>query len=321
VAIVVIALLALVNLALPTQWAQLTMHHGPFAAVAGIHPLNGPFQHPAALSRFSVILAVACLAYLFVVRARFSVLLLLVIAAGLAVLSFETKSLVGLILVAVLFAIRFARVRGVVVVVCLAPLVIAALAPLLVRFIGRDVTAYVVQTSARGRLTTGGADIANHYFPFGAGLGRWASSTAATDYSPEYVARSFQHVYGLGPGTAGKFLNDTQWPAIYGEAGWIGGAAFALGLILMLVALLRRTSRNEDVLVRWLRVAGVGWMIALIVESAVAPVFVSTPSFPFVFAAAGIIASIRRDGLLPDPIRVLRPSAAGGAARPATATR
>ncbi|MGN6743741.1 MAG: hypothetical protein ACTHJL_10660, partial [Amnibacterium sp.] len=165
VATVLIGLTAIVNLALPAQWAQLTMHHGPLAAVAGIHPLNGPFQHPAALSRFSVILAVGCLAYLFVVRARFSVVLLLVLAAGLAVLSFETKSLVGLIVVAALFAIRFARVRGAVVILCLGPLVVAALAPVLVRFIGRDVTAYLVQTSARGRLTTGGAEVANQYFP------------------------------------------------------------------------------------------------------------------------------------------------------------
>lgn len=296
-ALVVIAVTVLLNLLIPGTWAALTTGTSGFRGLAGLPAVNGPFQHPAALSRFCVILAVAALAWACTVRASAGAVVAIAGAAVIAVLTFQSKSLVGLVVVAVLLLLRFARARGWVALICLAPLAVAVALPPAFASVFRDVQSYVVPTSARGRLTLGAVDLAQRDFPFGAGLARWGDSQAASSYSPEYVAAGFQTVFGLGPGKDGQFLNDTQWSAIIGEAGWFGAAAFTIGLLCMLWSMVRPTSVGEAPEARWIRTTGILWMVALLIESLVAPVFVSTPSFPFLFAGAGIVASIRVNGL------------------------
>lgn len=283
---------ALLNLALPGFWAQLTTGGPPISYMGPIPALNGLFQHPAAFSRFCGVLAVAGLVYGLVVRRSLANTVLVVASGGLAFLTFQVKSIVGLIATLATVGSRFLRPAVVAGLLCAGPIIAAIVVPPLFQLIGSDVQTYVFQDSARSELTRGGATLAAQYFPFGAGFGRFGSSTAADFYSPLYYQLGFAHRFGLSP-DSDQFLNDTQWPAIYGETGWFGTACFVLGMVSMLVCLLRRSSPDEEPLVRWIRITGVGWMILLLVESAAGPVFVSPPSFPFVFAAAGIAASFR----------------------------
>jgi hypothetical protein len=309
-AIVVMAFSAVLNLAFPAAWAEFTTGRPPISYIGPFPAINGAFQHPAAFSRFAGVLAVGALVYGLVVRRSLANTILLLVSGGLAFLTFQVKSIVGLLATLAAVGTRFLRPVGVAALLGVGPLVALLTVPPLAALIGGDIDIYLDQDSARSMLTTGGITVAAQYFPFGAGFGRYGSSTAAEDYSPLYYALGFPGRYGLGPGPdSGQFLNDSQWPAIYGETGWFGAFCFAAGLACMLVALLRRVQAREDRLVRWLRITGVGWLILLLVESAVAPVFVSSPSFPFVFAAAGVIASLRVDAR--DGADLSRPPFAG----------
>lgn len=283
---------ALLNLAAPGPWAQFTTGGPPMSYVGPLPAINGFFQHPAAFSRFSGALGVAGLVYGLVVRRSLANTILVAASTGLAFLTFQVKSIVGLLATLTAVGGRFLRPAVVAGLLSVGPLLVVVAAPPLATVIGSDVQTYVFQDSARSELTRGGATVAAQYFPLGAGFGRYGSSTAANSYSPLYYELGFDRRFGLSP-NSDQFLNDTQWPALYGETGWLGAAAFAAGLGCMLVFLLRRSSAVEEPLVRWMRITGVGWMILLLVESAAAPVFVSPPSFLFVFAAAGIVASFR----------------------------
>ncbi|MCF6736930.1 hypothetical protein [Blastococcus sp. KM273129] len=290
--IAVVALTGLLNLVAPATWANLLTGNPPMNGVGPLPALSGLFQHPAAFSRFCGALAVACLTYGLVVRRSLANTLLTAVTTGLAFLTFQVKSIVGLLATMSAIGARFLRPAGAMALLCAAPVLALVAAPPLLELVGADFALYVLQDSARSELTYGGFLVAAQYFPLGAGFGMYGSSTAAAIYSPIYYELGFPGRYGLSPGT-GQYLNDNQWPAILGETGWLGAACFAAGVLAMLVSLMRRTSPAEDRLVRWIRLTGIGWMVLLLVESLASPVFVSPPSYPFMFAVAGIAASFR----------------------------
>ncbi|GAA1510471.1 hypothetical protein BJ978_000119 [Agromyces terreus] len=289
----ILVLTAVANLIAPGPWSQLVANRPPFAMVNGIPALQGPFQHPAAFGRLSSILAVGVLSYRLLVRRSWVSAVLLACSSAMALLTFQVKSIVSLLGTIGLLLLRFGGPVRYLAILAFAPLLAMVVLPPLVELVGGDVQIYIVQESARSLLTTGSLQVAADHFPWGAGFGRYASFYASQYYSPEYVKLGFEDVYGLGRAEDGMFLNDTQWPAILGETGWFGAVCFAAGIIAVFASLVRRTSADEHVLVRWLRVAGIAWLVLIIIESVGAPVFVSAPAFPFAFAAAGVIASFR----------------------------
>jgi hypothetical protein len=99
---------------------------------------------------------------------------------------------------------------------------------------------------ARTIMTRDMFSVASQYFPFGAGGGRFGSYMAQVHYSPEYISRGYHHIWGmmLPPGND-HFLTDTQWPAVIGEAGYIGAAFAIIGLIKCL-AFAIRSSRDPE---------------------------------------------------------------------------
>ncbi|MFC9918986.1 hypothetical protein [Agromyces binzhouensis] len=304
VVIVVIGVIGTINFAVPIPWSYLVADRPPLNYVAGLPSLSGPFQHPAAFGRLCAVLAIAVVTYGLVVRRSVGNIVLIAVTAGLSVLSFQVKSLVGLLTTIGVIGLRFSRPIVLFMVLAFGPIVGALVLPTVVELIAGDVELYILQDSARSTLTTGSIVVANQYFPLGAGFSRYGSYTAGQQYSPEYVALGFPNVYGLGPGDDGMFLNDTQWPAIIGESGWLGAACFALGVVSMFIVLCRRISDTEASLERWVRVTGIGWLVLLLVESVAAPVFVSAPSYPFAFAAVGVVASLRdRSRFEPEPVR------------------
>ncbi|WP_432524048.1 hypothetical protein [Kineococcus sp. SYSU DK006] len=292
-----------VNLLAPGPWAALlgtTSSTGPY----GLPALTGIFARPGAFSRFCGILAIAALAHRLVVGRRGPAVPVFAACAALALLTLQVKSVVGLLATVALMCLPFLRRRRALAVLPVLPLAALVLAPPLVQLVTTDVDRYVVQDSARSLLTQGGAAVAGETFPLGAGFGRFASATAADSYSPWYYQLGFDHRFGMGPAAdSGQFLNDTQWPALYGEAGWLGAACFAIGLLVMSTHLLRGMRGEPSPLVRWLRLAGAGWMVLLLAESAAAPVFVSAPNYPFVFLAAAVSAALARRPAAPGAAR------------------
>ncbi|MFB9375711.1 hypothetical protein ACFFKU_17655 [Kineococcus gynurae] len=297
-AVVVVVVLAsgAVNLLVPGAWTSLlgtTSLRGPF----GLPALTGIFTRPAALSRFCGVVALGALAYLIAVRRSFPAVVAVLGCTALALLTLQVKTMLGLLGTMVVLSIPTLRRAGSRTVLAFLPVLAVFLAPPLWLVVRTDVSQYVFQESARSLLTRGGVEVAQATFPFGAGFGRYASSTAAENYSPWYYALGFDKRFGMGPGPdSGMFLNDSQWPAIFGEAGWIGGVLFALALAATLLFLVKGLWREEDPLFRWIRIAGIGWMLLLVTESLAAPVFVSAPAYPFLLLAGAVLAGIARGG-------------------------
>jgi hypothetical protein len=290
--VAVIFLTCLINLAAPSWWVSVVNGTDTdYGTQWGIPVLVGPFEHPAALGRISALLAVAALSYRVIVGGGWKSLAVTGMAAFPAILAFRAKTFVslgiGVLLTGVLASRRIPRsalVGGAVTLAIIAvPVAVLAYA---------DFQAYFLTESARSAMTLGAVDVAGRNAPWGAGFGRYGSYLAGIQYSPEYVRLGFENIYGLTPSpNLGPYLNDTQWPAILGEAGWIGAAVFLAGLVHMGVSFLRRPVEPGP-LSTWLRITALVWLIVVIVESIAAPVFTSAPSYPLPFVAAAMYWSI-----------------------------
>ena len=112
------------------------------------------------------------------------------------------------------------------------------------------VKAYVasdaVETQARTALHLKCIDVARDYFPWGSGLGTFASQPAYDDYSPLYYLYGLDKVRGLEPfaGRGGNhsFLLDTWWPHIVAEFGVFGTLLFLTLWLYPLLGALRLPS-------------------------------------------------------------------------------
>lgn len=67
--------------------------------------------------------------------------------------------------------------------------------------------------------------IMKDYFPFGSGLGTFASAAAAKEYSPLYYKYEIDDIWGLTPENP-MFLADTFYPIVYSQFGFLGVLMF-----------------------------------------------------------------------------------------------
>jgi len=298
-AILTIFAACIVNLIAPEWWTSVLLGAPiEFTGEFGLPALIGWFSHPAALGRISVLLASAALTYHLYVKGTWRTTVLFGMATLMSLVTFRVKTIVSLL--TSLGIIGFVNIRKIprpVIVVALALLAVAAF-PLL-RYVADDVQQYLLSRSARSLLTYGAIDVAERQFPWGAGFGRYGSYTASAYYSPEYRRLDFESEYGMGsePGR-GQFLNDTQWPAILGEAGWVGALLFVGGILHIGARYLGRPT-GEAPPEAWVRMTGLAWLVIVVVESIGAPVFTSPPSFPLPFFAAGVYLALQRAKELP----------------------
>lgn len=286
--------IGLLNLALYPIWGNFVPRTS--GSVGGLPTLTGPYSQAAAFGRLTALLAIGVFLYQLLVRISARGMILALGLSFMTLLTFKVRSLVSIIAGAAIAAALTRRVVWLVGFVVGSAVVAALAGQALFAFVFGDVNVYLVQESARSRLIEGGYQVAVTHFPLGAGFGRYGSSVAADTYSPEYVALGFRSVFGLSDLEGwGAYLNDTQWPAIIGEAGWIGLALYLAGVVAVAISMLRATSAGESDLVRWIRICGIAWLAMMLIESIGGPVFTSPPGFIFLFAGAGIVASIRFD--------------------------
>jgi hypothetical protein len=146
---------------------------------------------------------------------------------------------------------------------------------------------------ARTVLTLDSFAVAADHFPAGAGFGRFGSAVAAANYSPEYLARGYPRIWGLGrTAEDGRFLTDTEWPAIIGETGFLGAVMFAMGLVAIFRAGRRLAREGADPLARWAGLTEVGWLVALLVESVGTVSFTGPPVSGAFFALVGVVTAM-----------------------------
>lgn len=136
-----------------------------------------------------------------------------------------------------------------------------------------------------------GAELANRFFPLGAGFSTFGSDQAARLYSPLYYEFGFSYLFGLNP-EDGSFLSDTFWPMAIGQFGWI---AFALLVILYLRIVLgfKGPVKHEFESKAFLYAAFLSYMI-----HAVGSAILSSSAGVIGFIALGLVCSSYDDQLI-----------------------
>lgn len=114
-------------------------------------------------------------------------------------------------------------------------------------FIGYDQFLYYYADSnqARSALMTASLQIANDYFPTGAGFATFASSvtTDSGNYSPLYYEYGLSTISGLSPSDS-RYISDTFFPILLGQFGWCGCIFYLLFLYEVFMSLYRRVQKS-----------------------------------------------------------------------------
>jgi hypothetical protein len=252
--------------------------------------LIGPFPHPVDYGVTVGLLAIGAYAWWREVDRSPRVLALFLLASSAALLSFRRKTLTGVLVAIGYINYRAARASTVLVLLFLVPLSGALLYQTIASVVDYTLVEYSNADEApRIVLMRGSWTLALQHFPLGAGFSRFGTAIARDHYSPDYVALGFHYVWGLDPKPdGGQFLVDTMWPAVWGETGFAGAAAFLLGLVAMFRFLQRSYRSASTNTSRWLCVTGIGWFIECFFESIASPVYTAPPSFGLLFGIVGI---------------------------------
>ncbi len=140
---------------------------------------------------------------------------------------------------------------------------------------------------ARNALYLTSVTIAEERFPWGAGLGRFGSWMSQVDYSPVYQKYGLNTIYGLSPREP-KYITDTCWPAILGEAGVLGAVCFIWICAVILCQLSRRLKSSRDPLFKAFGLGVLMIFIEGLVASLAIAVFTSPPIVYFIFGSLGL---------------------------------
>lgn len=288
-----LAISGAVNLLSPQSWASVFSVNGTVQYRFGLPSLIGPFIHPFDLAFVAANLALALLVAYQVFgsrRARFAAILMSVLTLA----TFRKKDIAGLVFAGAQVLGRSGKVLSNLLLVFAFAILVIIIGPKVAPEIAASVGNYLSDDSQEARtvLTFGAADVANNYFPFGSGFGTFASRTAAVYYSPEYVERGWMSIHGMGPGELGFFLTDTSWPAIIGEAGWIGGTLFAVAFAVALRRAWLKLASTSDDFVKFSMQTFIAVTLLYVVQSVGAAVFTSPPMFAIYFAIYGIASQI-----------------------------
>lgn len=93
--------------------------------------------------------------------------------------------------------------------------------------------------SARQIFWKNGVELFREHFPFGTGFGTFGSGTAASYYSELYYTLGFDSIAGMTPDNP-KFLNDTFWPMIFAQLGFVGTVPFVALLLFILYQICKK---------------------------------------------------------------------------------
>jgi len=245
-----------------------------FAAMQGI------FSHPTVFGWAAAVTGCYAVAALLVARRdwRTAATGSLMSSIGAILGSLRRRPLVALPAVTLYGAIRFARGRPRWRVLAVFAVIAVAAAWLVMGRLEaeyRDATIYfdpTAPTAPRLLLYAAGVDIANARFPLGAGFGRFGGYASTLDYSPLYDQYGFNRVWGLSP-DAPYYLQDTYWPHIAAETGWIGAVLLLAFYLLLMERAAHAAVRASDAATKAVAVAAVLVLVEGLIESLAGPVF------------------------------------------------
>ena len=144
--------------------------------------------------------------------------------------------------------------------------------------------------SARSIMTVTSIKIMLDYFPIGTGFGTFASHSAAAHYSPVYLLYDFTDMWDVSINNPSAFLDDTFWPIIFGQTGFIGTMAY----LFLLFIILRKCwcMGNTNVYMY----SGTMFIITyLLISSMAEPAFNNSVAIPLAFLLGFIFQYISKD--------------------------
>lgn len=247
-----LAAAALLELAAPG------LHHrlfGPYVdwtpnpLLGGLPRMRGPFLHSGYLALTAAAFAWCCVVLaVSTKRWRWGLLALPYLALLLA--SGQRQECAGFALALAGLAVLTLRRYGVLLLpLAIAAIAVAALVMLMLDHVpGRGLLAQwgfgqpFDQLSERAVLSTKGLEVANQWFPLGAGLGTYGGAGAQKFDQSLFLDLGFASYWWF---REGKFLIDVYWPSVAAESGWFGAAALMACYLTLLFGLLRRHLRDQ----------------------------------------------------------------------------
>ena len=265
----------------------------------GIPSVISLFIHPGVFGWFMCFIALYCFAFYLVFQRPSYLFTGLAFSIG-CFLSMRAKPLGGLVagILAGLSTLPLSKkIRNGLVFITVGLCVSIPVWPKLYGLYQSTVTGYVKVRDpmlvARNAMYITSVDIAKDYFPFGAGFGRYGSWISRKYYSSLYDEYDLSSVYGMSEEKT-SFINDTFWPMVLGETGFIGLALYA-GILLSFVKTLYRQAKNEsDKYVKAFQLGTLMILIQSLVESIASPVYVGPPKIYFIFGSIGICYSLNK---------------------------
>jgi hypothetical protein len=254
---------------------------------------TGLFPLPLGFGWFMAYLSLFCFAYFMKLKKMPYLLMGVVFFSG-CFIAQRLKSIVGLIagILISLFLIssRTHLKMGLIIFICFVLIMIFML-PLIVQIVQLKMTPFMdsekVNDIARYIMYLTSIDIANDFFPFGAGIGRFGSHLSAVYYSPIYELYGLSTIHGMTKEDH-NFLLDTFWPMILGETGWIGLLVYSLMIIVIFRTLVRYMNETVGVMAQAFQLGTIMMLSESLVESIAEPIFTAPPLGFFVFGAIGI---------------------------------
>jgi hypothetical protein len=227
---------SVVNLAAPAAWTALAGAGETLEYRWALPSLIGPFLYAINYGQVLSLVtgALSSLALCLRGRARTVAASGAAVAGLLTVLSFRRLAILAVLVGALVVLVARRSTAAWAVLVAALPLSALGSFPLLTQVWQFTVGEYLTASTAAARtlLTVGSWDVAVAHAPFGAGFGRYGSFLAGEHYSPEYYAAGFHLVWGLEPDPPNnEFLTDTFWPAILGEAGFVGALLYVAAVV------------------------------------------------------------------------------------------
>ncbi len=139
-------------------------------------------------------------------------------------------------------------------------------------------------------LANASVEIASDKFPFGSGLGTFGSWMSKVNYSDIYHEYGVSDYWGLSPQND-QYLNDTYWPMIIGEFGFLG-AFFLLSFYLMIFKFFMNNIKYASNLkLKCYLMLGFSVYLELFIESFSSPSLSRSPQVFIVMAILGMVVA------------------------------
>jgi hypothetical protein len=285
-----------INALAPGAWNAVFVPGTDWGQRYGLTPITSLFAHPGYFGTTMALIAIATVSYQLCIKTTSMSRFILLGSLAALLLTFRRKALIGILGAGSALWLRFRPLGLIATVVLVVPIVVIVGADAITATVDLTYNEYLVNPDAvaRVRLTVDAPQVALQHFPFGAGFGRFGSAIARQNYSPEYYALGYPGVWGLGPtAESGKFLTDTFWPAIMGEAGFLGFVLYAAGLVAIARKFFGESRVGQsDSWLRWIALTGFGWTIELAIESLAGPIFSAVPTFAVFFFVVGLTTAV-----------------------------